>query len=136
MNSLTLITLFSAVCSILSFFTSEKIKSRWAWVIIVFILTFSSGCAVYYNSELERINNIHRQAMAISEQYNPPFGSEREFIQEVMVFLEENRDRYPESYERAKSIYSEMKKSENQYDSYTASEFRGIIKAIATLNKE
>lgn len=134
MNYLVLIGLISAICSILSFFTSQLFKSRlWLWAVVVFILSFASGYAIHYNSELERIKNIHRQAMAIYE-HNGVYSINKEFIQEALIFLEENRDRYPDAYKRANYIYSEMKNSEFQYDSEPATEIRGIIKGIAKLN--
>jgi len=136
MNYIVLISLISAICSILSFFTSKIFKSRlWIWAVVVFILTFASGYAIYINSELERINNIHRQATAIYEHHGP-YSINKVFIQEVLTFLEENKDRYPDAYERAKQIYSDMKNSEFQYDSDAATELRGIIKGIATINKD
>lgn len=95
MNYLTLITLVSAICGIIGFFTSKIIKNRIIlWSVIVFFLTFASGLAVQYNSELERIKDIHRQAHAIYNHYNPFDYRNRDFIQESLTFLEENKDRY------------------------------------------
>ena len=136
MSFIVLIGLLSSVCSICSFFASIKFKSnRWLYTIFVFVTTLVCGYAVYKSSELERINNIHRQAMAISKHYDA-YTIRKEFIQEVLIYLEENRDRYPEAYERAKQIYSEMKNSEYHYDEEAATELYGIIKGIATLNKD
>lgn len=136
MSYLVLIGLISAICSILSFFTSKLFKSRlWLWAVVVFILTFASGFAIHYNSELERINNIHRQAIAISEHYTP-YGGYKEYIQESLTFLEENRDKYPEAYERAKDIYFDLKVRESKDDFSSAKEIHGIIKGIATISHE
>lgn len=136
MGFYVLIGLLSSICSILSYFASERFKSnRLLYAAFVLITTLACGCAVNYNSELERIRNIHRQALSISEHHNT-YSINKEFIQEVLIFLEENRDRYPEAYERAKQIYSDMKNSESQYDSEPATELYGIIKGIATLNED
>ena len=136
MNFEILIGLLSLVFGILGFFAPNKFKSnKWLCAGVIVFMTLVSGFIVYYNSELERINNIHRQAMAIYEQ-NGTYSINKEYIQEVLTFLEENKDRYPDSYERAKQIYSDMKESENQYDQDATNELRGIIKCIATLNKE
>lgn len=140
MNFILLLTVVSSICTIVGFilnlFISKFIKSeKWKWVISLFILTFSSGYAVYYNSENERIKNIHRQATVIYEDYNS-FSPNKAFIQESLAFLEENQDRYPDSYERAVQIYSDMKNSVGQYDYEPAIEIRGIIKGIAALNGE
>ena len=66
MNYLTLLTIVSAICGIIGFFTSKLFKSRiYLWAIVVLILTFSSGLGVYYISELARINDIHKKADSI-----------------------------------------------------------------------
>ena len=102
-------------------------------MLFIFIMTFASGFAVHYNSELERIKNVHRQANAIYEHYDS-YGNNKEYIQEVLVFLEENKDRYPDAYKRAMQIYLKMKSSEIQFDSDPAAEMRGIIKGISAIN--
>ena len=143
MNYLLLLTIVSSICSILGFvislYVSNFIKSpKWKRLIIGFILfaiTFISGLVDHISSENERIKNIHRQAIVIYEDYNP-FGSNKAFIQESLSFLEENKDRYPNSYYRAVQIYSDMKNSVGQYDYEPAIEIRGIIKGIAALNGE
>lgn len=136
MSFIVLIGLVSSICSIIGLFISDKFKSnRWFYVIFIFIMTFACGYAVHYNSELERIKNIHRQANAIYEHYHS-YGNNKEYIQETLIFLEENKDRYPDAYKRAIQIYSNMKSSEFQYDSEPAAEMRGLLKGIAILNKE
>ncbi|MDD6747092.1 MAG: hypothetical protein PUD97_02585 [Paludibacteraceae bacterium] len=133
------LTISSAVCSIVGFFITIFSKYSWGkrilWSVVIFILTFISGYAVNRNSENERIKSIHRQAKAIYDDYVPS-GNEKEFIQESLAFLEENKDRYPDSYNRAVQIYSDMKNSTIQYSYEPAIEIRGIIKGIVTLNGE
>lgn len=130
------LTISSAVCSIVGFFITIFSKYSWGkrilWSIVIFILTFISGYAVNRNSENERIKNIHRQANAICEHYSSSYSDE--FIQESLAFLEENRDRYPDSYDRAQQIYAEMNNSVVQYDFEAARKLYGIVKGIATLN--
>ena len=135
MSSIGVITIVSAICGIISFFTTPYVKSnKWLWFTIVFILTLATGFAVHYNSELERIKSIHRQANAICSHYHSSYN--KEFIQEVLAFLEENKDIYPDSYDRAIQIYVDMKSSIVQYDYEPAQELHGIIKGIAALNDE
>lgn len=132
----SLIVLLASICSILGYFIPGKFKSnRWFYVIFIFIMTIACGYIIQYNSELERIKNIHRQANAIYEHYHS-IGNNKEYIQETLIFLEENKDRYPDAYKRAMQIYSDMKSSEFQYDSEPAAEMRGLLKGIAILNKE
>ncbi len=130
------LTISSAVCSIVGFFITIFSKYSWGkrilWSVVIFILTFISGYAVNRNSENERIKNIHRQANAICEHYSSSYSDE--FIQESLAFLEENRDRYPDSYDRAQQIYAEMNNSVVQYDFEAARKLYGIVKGIATLN--
>lgn len=138
MNYLVLIGLISAICGILSFFITVFSKYSWGkrilWLTVVFVLTFISGLVVNYNSKNERIKSIHRQASAICEHYHSSYSAE--FIQESLVFLEENRDVYPDSYNRAVQSYDKMKNATIQYDFEVAREMYGIVKGIATLNDE
>lgn len=132
----SLIVLLASICSILGYFIPGKFKSnRWFYVIFIFIMTIACGYIIQYNSELERIKSIHRQANAIYEHYHS-YGNNKEYIQETLIFIEENKDRYPDAYKRAMQIYSDMKSSEFQYDSEPAAEMRGILKGISTINKE
>lgn len=136
MNFILVITLASAICGIISFFTIPYIKSnKWSWVAVVVILTLATGFTVHYNSELERMKSIHRQASIICSHFNS-YSFNKEFIQEVLTFLEENKERYPDAYSRATQIYVDMKSSTDQYDYGPALELHGIIKGIAALNGE
>lgn len=136
MSFIGVITIVSSICGIISFFTTPYVKSnKWLWFTIVFILTLATGFAVHYNSELERTKSIHRQASIICSHYcSSSFN--KEFIQEVLTFLEENKDRYPDAYSRARQIYTDMKVTTMQYDYEPAQEMYGMIKGIAALNEE
>lgn len=135
MSFIGVITIVSSICGIISFFTTPYVKSnRWLWFTIVFILTLATGFAVHYNSELERTKSIHRQANSICSHYYSSYN--KEFIQEVLAFLEENKDRYPDSYDRAIQIYVDMKNTPMQYDYEPAQEMYGMIKGIAALNEK
>lgn len=140
MSFLLVLSIVGEICSIIGFvinlYVSKLTKSEnLRWIIIFCCLLVFGGSAVYYSSENERIKNIHRQAKAIYDDYVPS-GNEKEFIQESLAFLEENKDRYPDSYNRAVQIYSDMKNSTIQYSYEPAIEIRGIIKGIVTLNGE
>ena len=139
MDFFVLLTVVSAICSIVGLVFALYIAKypkakKWLWGIAVFALTFISGLAVHYNSENERIKNIHRQAEIIISHHEP-YGFDKAFIQESLTFLEENKDRYPDSYERAKQIYETMKNSHFQYGYEPAMEIEGILKGIAALNE-
>ena len=139
MGVLEIIAIVAGICSIVGFVLQlvlSKIPKtqKWIWVAIVVIMTLSTGYTVYSESELKRINDIHRHAEAIIN-HHVPTGFNKAFMQEVLTFLEENRERYPDSYERAKQIYDDMKRSTIQYDYEPAMEMEGIMKGIATLNE-
>lgn len=136
MDFIVFMTIISAVCGVLSFFMSNVFKTRrWVWAVVVFLLTFACCYAVYYNSKYQRIKNIHRQASTIERHYSS-VSFNKEFIQEALVFLEENKDIYPDAYERALNIYSDMKNQVIQYDNEAAMELHGIIKGVSYINKE
>ena len=140
--SVNLSLILSIICDAISIvgfamnlhFSKQSKTEKWRWVIIAIVLVVSFGFTVYSGSELLRIKNIHRQASAICEHYSSSCSDE--FIQEALAFLEENRDVYPDSYNRAVQSYDKMKNATIQFDFEVAREMYGIVKGIATLNDE
>lgn len=138
-NSALILSIICDAITIVGFainlhFSKQSKTEKWRWVIIAIAIAISFGFTVYNSSKLLRIKNIHRQASAICEQYYSSYSAE--FIQESLVFLEENRDVYPDSYNRAVQSYDKMKSATIQYDFEVAREMYGIVKGIATLNDE
>ena len=109
-------------------FSTQSKTEKCRWVIIAIALCISFGFTVYNSSKLERGNNIHRQASAICEHYHSSYSAE--LIQESLVFLEENRDVYPDSYNRAVQSYDKMKSAIVPYDCEVARKWYGLIKGI------
>ena len=139
MNIFVFIAVVSFVCSVIGLVLQLVLLKipkfqKLIWVFVIFIMTFITGMAAYYHGEAIRIDDIHCKAEAISGHYN---GSSlnKEFIQESLTFLEENKDRYPDAYERAKDIYEDMRSLDFRHDYEPAMEIHGIIKGIATLNE-
>lgn len=138
-NSALILSIICDAITIVGFamnlhFSKQSKAEKWRWVIIAIAIAISFGFTVYNSSKLFRIKNIHRQASAICEHYYSSYSAE--FIQESLVFLEENRDVYPDSYNRAVQSYDKMKSATIQYDFEVAREMYGIVKGIATLNDE
>ena len=136
MDIMTLLGVLSAICTIVGFFTSKFFKSNY-WIVgaVVGILTFACGFSVYYYSEYRRIKNIHRQAIAV-EKYYQEYGGYKEFIQATLIFLEENKETYPDAYERAKKIYEDSKNQSGLLDKASADKMHGMIRVIAAVNDE
>ena len=137
MDIMTLLGILSAICTIVGFFTSKLFKSNY-WIVgaVVGILTFVSGYAVYYNSEYMRIKNIHKQAIAVEKLYEENRNYKR-CIQASLAFLEENKDSYPDAYERAKKIYEKTTDEHDVFqDQYAAEDMHGIIVGIAAVNDD
>lgn len=138
MDYLEFLTITASVCSIVGFLITLFSMNSWGkrilWAIVIFLLTFSGGYAVNRNSENERIKNIHRQSIAICNHYGYSYCEE--FVQEALTFLEENRERYPDSYDRAKQIYQDLNDAAIP-DCYDAErKLHGILKSISALNGE
>ena len=138
-NSALILSIICDAITIVGFamnlhFSKQSKAEKWRWVIIAIAIAISFGFTVYNSSKLLRIKNIHRQASAICEHYYSSYSDE--FIQESLVFLEENRDVYPDSYNRAVQSYDKMKNATIQYDFEVAREMYGIVKGIATMNDE
>lgn len=115
-------------------FSKQSKMEKLRWVIVAIVLVISFSFTVYNGSELSRIKNIHRQASALCEHYSTSYCEE--YIQEALTFLEENRERYPDSYDRAKQIYHDINDSAvpDCYDA--ARKMYGILKGISALNGE
>jgi len=82
------------------------------------------------NSRLRRIDNISIAANKLLEYQKFHFSPEG-FNLACLSFLEQNKDLYPESYERAKGLFRESGKSEENSNTMS-----GLIRGIAILNDE
>lgn len=132
-------TIISFIGLIIGMFTSkDTIKRKVLWFSLLIVMAISISATVYLNSELKRIKDIHKKAESVYEDYSV-FGSDRKYIQEVLTFLEENKDRYPEAHERANHIYTVLPepKSIGSFDAYkiAAEEMNGIVKGVVEMNK-
>ena len=137
------LAVIGSVCSIISFivlvismFTSkDTIKRKILWFILLIVMAISIGGTVYLNSELKRIKDIHNKAERVYRDYDGSFYNE--YIHEVLTFLEENQDRYPDAYERAKHINEEMEESDSSIEERIAAEkMHGIVKGVVEMNKK
>lgn len=72
-------------------------------MLVIFIMTFITGFAVYYYSEVKEVNDIHRQAKVISGRYYSVFPSD--YINEALTFLEENRDKNTQIHMKEEKRY-------------------------------
>lgn len=139
MGVLEIIAIVAGVCSIVGFVLQLMLSKipkiqKWIWVAIVVIMTLSTGYTVYSESELERVRDIHRQADAVYEHYTSSCDHSA-YMQEMLTFLEEVQERYPDAYARAKEIYVDAQNMDS-FDKINATiEMRGIVKGIATLNE-
>ena len=136
MDFWNILAVLGSVCSIIgliySLYTSkDTLRRRIISFILLIVMAISVASAVYQNSELKRIKDIHKKAESVYSDYDGSFYNE--YIQEVLTFLEENQDRYSESYERAKHYSSEMKESDERD---VADKMHGIIKGIIVNNKK
>ena len=136
MNFWNILAALGSICSILGLIYSvvtskDTLKRKIISFILLFVMAVSIGGAVYLKSELKRIKDVHNKAESVYRDYDGTFYNE--YIQEVLTFLEENQDRYRDSYERAKDFSSKMKESDERY---VADKMHGIIKGIIVNNKK
>ena len=132
-------TIISFIGLVISMFTSkDTIKRKILWFSLLIVMAISISATVYLNSELKRIKDIHKKAESVCEDYNI-FGSAPEYIHEVLTFLEENKDRYPEAHERANRINAVLPEptSIGGPEAYiiAAEEMHGIVKGVVEMNK-
>lgn len=110
--------IFGTFASILSLFISNN--SRWAkWIhaaYSAFIVALVLGFNTYHESvkeqlsELNEIKRIEKQAYDIlkTSQTIVSNGEKRGFILATLAFFEKNKDKYPDTYERAKQLSSNI----------------------------
>lgn len=143
LDILNILAIIGSICSILGLIISvvtskDTIKRKIVLFFFLIVMAVSISATVYLNSELKRIKDIHKKAESVEEDYNI-FGSYPEYIQEVLTFLEESKDRYPEAHERANRIHAELPEPEipGSSDAYekAAEEMHGIVKGVVEMNK-
>ncbi|RBN49474.1 hypothetical protein DR980_13615 [Flavobacterium psychrolimnae] len=94
-----------------------------------------SAWIVYQNSKINKIERVSKSAHLLIEQKSMEFTSEG-FTLAALSFLEQNKNDFPDSYERANKIFETYDKSEerNSNSVSTASEMEGLIKGIGILS--
>lgn len=108
MGVLEIIAIVAGICSIVGFVLQlvlSKIPKtqKWIWVAIVVIMTLSTGYTVYSESELKRINDIHRHVETIIN-HHVPTGFNKAFMQGGFVNKKENAEKHPD-YELTEKAY-------------------------------
>jgi hypothetical protein len=136
MDTITILGLTSALIGIIGFFFPIEWKSK-AYIKLVFTIIFVilSAWIVYQNSKINKIERVSKSANLLIEQKSMEFTSEG-FILAALSFLEQNKNDFPDSYQRAKKIFETYDKSEerNLNSVTTASEMEGLIKGIGILS--
>jgi hypothetical protein len=139
MNIILVVTLLSAVCSIVSVFIPERWKSKKIfWALFIFVMCILCSVITLQQTKINQINKVSKAAKELSSNTHG-YYSNSGYIQACLAFLEQNQDLYPDAYSRAKELYSSNKEKSlyNDFDyRELAIEIEGLIKGIAVLNKE
>lgn len=137
MNYLLLLTIVSGIITIVGFVIPDKFRTNkyFLWISFV-IVVFVSGWLVQLNTKLERTKSVQKAAVELINKRNMKFTN-RGFIQAGLSFMEENKDLYPDSYQRAIQIQDKVKDVwYSECEINAASEMEGLIYGIAILNKD
>lgn len=142
--------LFGTFASILSLFISEN--SKWAkWIhaaysafIVALVLGFSTfnESVKEQLSELNEIKRIERQAESLSNPRDlSTHGNMVGYSLAVLAFLEKHKDKYPETYSRAKEFCNNSKCTAKPDDisqfsdmQAVSSSMRELVRGISTLD--
>lgn len=137
MNYYVLLGIISGIVTIISLFIPEKWRTKKTFLAVTLIVViFISGWITDMNSRLDRIKSVQKSAMVLMDRRNSEF-TDKGFIQASLSFMEENKDLYPDSYQRAIQIQEGIKDKWYSGDiSDAAYEMEGLIYGIAILNKE
>lgn len=137
MNYYVLLGIISGIVTITSLFIPEKWRTKKSFLAVTLIVViFISGWITDMNSRLDRVKSVQKSAMELIDRRNSEF-TDKGFIQASLSFMEENKDLYPDSYQRAIKIQENLKDKWFSGDFTDAShEMKGLIYGIAILNKE
>lgn len=136
MDTISIIGLLSGILGIIGFFFPIEWKKN-VFIKLIFTLIFLSlsSYIIIQNSKITKIERVSKSANLLIEKKSMEFTSEG-FILAALSFLEQNKNEFPESYERAKQIFK--KYDESQYRDIesvnTSYEMEGLIKGIAILS--
>ena len=101
---LEVIGIVGSVASIIALALPASSKSqRVIHALYVLLIVGISSAAVFYKSELDRINSAERAAKALVEDRRMNFTDEG-FNIAALSFLEKYKDLYPDSYQRASKL--------------------------------
>lgn len=136
MNAIGIIGLLSGLLGIVGFFFPVEWKKKSLIKITFTILLLSlSGYIAFLNSKIDRIERISRSANLLIQSKETNFTSEG-FILAALSFLEQNKNDFPESYERAKLIFNKYNgdESRSMNSVHTSFEMEGLIRGISILS--
>ncbi|MBL7888807.1 MAG: hypothetical protein JNL24_04610 [Bacteroidia bacterium] len=136
MDVITILEILSGIIGIIGFFFpiewKKKIIIKLMFSLILLLLT---SYIVFQNSKINRIEKISKSANLLINKKSMEFSNEG-FILAALSFLEQQKNDFPESYERAKMIFEKYDK--NEYRSIesvrVSSEMEGLIKGIGILS--
>ena len=110
MNVYEFAGILGTVFSIATFLVPDNWKSK-RITLMLFVLVTGSLCSIITNQsdKLDRIRKVSRAATELSSKREMHF-THQGYIQAGLAFLEQNKDLYPDSYNRAKIIYEKYNK--------------------------
>ena len=136
MDTISILGFLSGLIGIIGFFFPIEWRNK-IYVKIAFIIVLAtlSIYIFYQNSKIDKIERVSKSANLLIQSKETEFTSEG-FILAALSFLEQNKNEFPESYERAKKIFEKYDKSDNRsIESVgTSSEMEGLIKGIGILS--
>jgi hypothetical protein len=136
MDTISIIGLLGTVLGIIGFFFPVEWKKKvFIKIAFTFIFLLLSSYIFIQSSKINKIERISKSANLLIEKKSMEFTPEG-FILASLSFLEQNKNDYPESYERAKEIFKKYNESENRNINSvdTSYEMEGLLKGISILS--
>lgn len=137
MNYLVFLGIISGIVTIISLFIPDKWRTKKTFLVVTLIVViFISGWITDMSNRLDRVKSVQNSAMKLINRRNTEFTDEG-FIQAGLSFMEENKDLYPDTYQRAIQIKENLSGKWYSGDFTKASnEMKGLIYGIAILNED
>lgn len=134
---ITILSVISSIVTIVSFLFSLRTVPKRVYIALLFaVLCILSILSASLSYNLMKVRDIERAANELVKDYEARNNTARGFIQAGLAFMETHKNLYPDSYERAKKVYSAIENEDYYFEvEKRAEEMKGLLLGISVLNR-
>ena len=107
MNIFFVITIVGSIASIIGLFLpADRPRTRVIHVVYGLAIVLLATTSIYYFQKTEKMSSVNKSVNLLLDNFTMEYTSEG-FVNAVLVFLEVNKEVYPDAYNRAKRLYDD-----------------------------